>query len=212
MEIVGVVQAMTAATRGNLLGQFEEEEAVEGEAEVPVDQGRCTNDLRGTARNGEREKLILLCMILLVIQATVGLKWEETCLNEIVIPTNWYALQMSLRPRPENYRQVWSWPPRFLQHWKELTSCELDIWLALVYAFGVHHLPSALDHWHTNWLLETLQFRACMSRDRFREIKTCLHLFNDQMSLLQGELRKRSGRFSASSLKSARQFIILTVK
>ena len=106
---------------------------MEGEAEVPVDQGRCTNDLRGTARNGEREKLILLCMILLVIQATVGLKWEETRLNEIVIPTNWYALQMSLRPRPENYRQVWSWPPRFLQRWKELTSCELDIWLALVY-------------------------------------------------------------------------------
>lgn len=29
-----------------------------------------------------------------------------------------------------------------------------------------------------------------MSRDRFREIKTCLHLFNDQMSLLQGELQK----------------------
>ena len=47
MKIVGIVtQAMTAATRGHILGQFEEEEAGEGEAEAPVDLGKCTNDLQ----------------------------------------------------------------------------------------------------------------------------------------------------------------------
>ena len=98
-------------------------------------------------------------------------------MQEIVTQTNRYALRMSLKQRPANYRQEWPWPPSFLQRWKELTVRELEISLALVYAFGVHSLPS-------NWLLETPQFRACMSRDRFRQIKACLHLLDDEMLLL----------------------------
>lgn len=58
MEIVGIVQAMTAATRGNLLGQFEEEEAVEGEAEVPVATKAGAQTTFEAQRGMEREREI----------------------------------------------------------------------------------------------------------------------------------------------------------
>ena len=46
--------------------------------------------------------------------------------------------------------QLSSRPPKFMQRQRGLTVCELEVWLALVYAFGAHRLPQAVDHWKSN--------------------------------------------------------------
>ena len=122
--------------------------------------------------------------------------WPDQLLAEITEQTNRYALQSSLKPRPANYRADRPWPPRFLQRWRALSVRELKVWIALVYAFGVHSVPTPRDHWSHSWLMETPQFRCVMSRDRFKEIKSCLHLLDDNTPLGPDELPK-IGRFLA---------------
>lgn len=46
-------------------------------------------------------------------------------------------------------------PDGFLQHWEPISVRELDIWLPLVYAFGVLQLLAEKEQLKTNWLIET---------------------------------------------------------
>ena len=108
----------------------------------------------------------------------------------LVIETNRYATLLTLKPRPASLREDYPWPPKFLERWKAVTRREMEAWLALTYAFGVHVLPSPLHHWSTRWILETPQFRKVMSRDRFQQIKACLHVANDLLPLLPNQLPK----------------------
>lgn len=67
---------------------------------------------------------------------------------------------------------------------------KMDAWLALIDVFGVHKLPLPMHYWSTRWILETRQFRQVMSRNYFQQNKACLHVSNELLPLLCGQLPK----------------------
>ena len=88
---------------------------------------------------------------------TGGSFGPQNTLQQIVIRTNQFTRQSSLqlKPRLANHRHArWVFQIQ-IQQWRDLTVLEQAVWPALVFTFGVHCLPQAVDYWKSNRLFET---------------------------------------------------------
>jgi len=70
----------------------------------------------------------------------------------------------------------------------ETKICRLKF-LGLLLISGYHNLPSEADYWSTAEDLEAPIFSKIMARDRFRVIKSCLHIA-DNDNLAQSKVAK----------------------
>ena len=66
---------------------------------------------------------------------------------------------------------------------------EMRKFLGLLLISGYHNLPSEADYWSTAEDLEAPIFSSIMARDRFRVIKSCLHIA-DYHNLAQSKVAK----------------------
>ena len=109
-------------------------------------------------------------------------------LRLIADETNRYADQVARSPRHAFVRAGRPWPPVFIRRWEELRVPELKAFLGLCYCFGALEVPAARHYWRTNaWMFQFPHIRAIMSRQRFEDIRRCLHFFNNE----DGDFRDR---------------------
>lgn len=122
--------------------------------------------------------------------------WElfftPAMLDLAVAETNNYARFKQCSPRPEGLHERYSWPPLFLKSWKNVTHHEMKIYLGLCYCYGMTKCPGIHRFFSHQVTATRRRAPACdmISRDRFKAIRSCLHVRNELQPLAPGELRK----------------------
>ena len=109
-----------------------------------------------------------------------GLFITPEMISMVVRETNLYREQVLTTPRPSWHRHGLAWPPLGLvNQWKPVTEEEIRHWIGLTIAFGVVVLPNLRDYWSTTGFRRVALLPSVMSRDRYFQIRSCLHLCNN---------------------------------
>lgn len=82
---------------------------------------------------------------------------------------------------------------------------DIRAWIGLVYAMGVHKLPSVRHYWSDKWLFRVGHFRV-MTRNRFETIKRYFHI-NNNAENADDKLRKIRPLLEMLETQSVRNFI-----
>lgn len=91
--------------------------------------------------------------------------------------TNLYAAQVaSSTQRPPWVPAQLNWPPTYVLYWTHVTLHEMMLFFSLTIAFGVTRLPAIHCYWGNLFVACTPQFAAVMSRARYKQIRSLLHL------------------------------------
>nr|XP_031830867.1 piggyBac transposable element-derived protein 4-like [Nomia melanderi]XP_031830868.1 piggyBac transposable element-derived protein 4-like [Nomia melanderi]XP_031830869.1 piggyBac transposable element-derived protein 4-like [Nomia melanderi] len=106
------------------------------------------------------------------IEQVAKLYFTDDLFQIIVTETNKYYAKNSYKYRTSKSTGKWT----------ELTIPELKKWFGLIIIMGLIRKGKLIDYWSTNPVIETPIFSKVMSRNRFRQILSCLHFSdNDNM-------------------------------
>nr|XP_033320948.1 piggyBac transposable element-derived protein 4-like [Megalopta genalis] len=106
------------------------------------------------------------------VEQVTKLYFTDDLFETIVIETNKYYARNS-----HKYTATKS-----TGRWNDLTVPELKKWFGLIIIMGLVRKSKLIDYWSTNPIIETPIFSKVMSRNRFRQILSCLHFSdNDNM-------------------------------
>jgi hypothetical protein len=86
--------------------------------------------------------------------------------------TNLYALQT---------------PPGASYKWYDTNPQEMQLFIGMILAMGIHQLPQLEDYWSSHPLLGANGIVAGMSYRRFRVLLSCLHLVDNTTALPRGQ-------------------------
>lgn len=121
-----------------------------------------------------------------------SLFYTDEMLEILVRETNAYAAYKRARPRPPNLDERRPWPPSFLNQWYDVTLKEMRIYIGITYAYGMSKCPGLNNFYRIKPSATYRRPPVCdmMSRDRYRHIKSCLHVRNELTPLAEGEMKK----------------------
>lgn len=91
----------------------------------------------------------------------------DDILNEIIIQTNAYAVEILFRPETKENSRITTW--------KDITREEILVFFGLILHMGTIRLNRIQDYWKTDELFGLRIFAASMSRNRFLLILRALH-------------------------------------
>ena len=74
-------------------------------------------------------------------------------------------------------------PPSARCKWYNTCVMEIDLFLGIIIAMGVHVLPSIANYWSTDSLLGVPGISSGMPIDRFKALLSCLHLNNNSKAV-----------------------------
>ncbi|XP_049794635.1 piggyBac transposable element-derived protein 4-like [Schistocerca nitens] len=107
----------------------------------------------------------------------------DSDVNELKRQTNLYASQTIQKKRRGNNLK----PHSVLSSWKPVTISEMRRFLGIIFHMCVSKKPKIADHWSTNPVLSCNFCPHVMSRLRFTQILSCLHLVDNSNQKKPGE-------------------------
>jgi len=97
--------------------------------------------------------------------------FTEHMIGRVVTQTNVYAAKVLSVPRTK--------VPNCMANWQAVDKTELLRFFGLLYWMGIHPTPDEGDHWSSDPLFRSSDFRSVMSRDRFRQLKRNIHVVDN---------------------------------
>ncbi|XP_047104793.1 piggyBac transposable element-derived protein 4-like [Schistocerca piceifrons] len=107
----------------------------------------------------------------------------DSDVNELKRQTNLYASQTIQKKRRGNNLK----PHSVLSSWKPVAISEMRRFLGIIFHMCVSKKPKIADHWSTNPVLSCNFCPHVMSRLRFTQILSCLHLVDNSNQKKPGE-------------------------
>ena len=78
-------------------------------------------------------------------------------------------------------------PPGASYKWYDTNADEMELFIGMILAMGVHQLPQLEDYWSSHPLLGAKGIVAGMSYQRFRVLLSCLHLVDNSTAVRRGD-------------------------